>query len=84
MLSLSLLTKSLTKLLILFYSQLFFYQPDYKKVAETCNTWRNNGDSDDKWTSIEGIIDFYDLDLGNFSGNAGPGTYYNNFVIFYY
>ncbi len=51
-----------------------FYQPNYTNVAATCNTWRNHGDSDDKWVNIAKIIQFYNLDEGNFSGQAGPGT----------
>ncbi|BFZ24206.1 hypothetical protein BsWGS_27245 [Bradybaena similaris] len=49
--------------------------PDYPRIANYCNIWRNFDDIDDSWDSVQGIIDFYGNDKGNFSGVAGPGNF---------
>ena len=53
----------------------YILQPDYKKIAATCNIWRNYNDIQDSWDSVRAIIDFYGDDLGNFSQVAGPGNF---------
>ncbi|CAG5128318.1 unnamed protein product [Candidula unifasciata] len=49
--------------------------PDYPRIAEYCNIWRNFDDIDDSWSSVQSIIEFYGTDKGNFSGVAGPGNF---------
>ncbi|KAH9496010.1 hypothetical protein Btru_014898 [Bulinus truncatus] len=49
--------------------------PDYPRIAEFCNIWRNYGDIDDSWDSVTSIIQFYGDDTGNFSAVAGPGNF---------
>jgi len=33
--------------------------PDYDRISEYCNLWRNYDDIEDSWTSVTRIIDFY-------------------------
>ncbi|KAK6976707.1 alpha-N-acetylgalactosaminidase [Biomphalaria glabrata] len=49
--------------------------PDYPRIAEFCNIWRNYDDIDDSWDSVKSIIQFYGDDKGNFSSVAGPGNF---------
>lgn len=49
--------------------------PDYMKIAETCNLWRNYGDIDDSWESLKDIIKFYGDDKTAFAQVAGPGNF---------
>ncbi|CAL1543440.1 unnamed protein product [Lymnaea stagnalis] len=49
--------------------------PDYPRIAEYCNIWRNYGDIDDSWDAVKDIINFYGADKGNFSAVAGPGNF---------
>ena len=32
--------------------------PEYKLIAEYCNSWRNYGDIQDSWGSVKDIIDW--------------------------
>ena len=50
-------------------------QPDYPKIAEVCNIWRNYGDIQDSWSSVASIVEFYGQDHTNFSQVAGPGHF---------
>ena len=63
-----------TTSLVIYFSYINF-QPDYQKIAASCNIWRNYADIQDSWDSVRGIIDFYGNDTGNFSGVAGPGNF---------
>ncbi|XP_069130858.1 alpha-N-acetylgalactosaminidase-like isoform X1 [Argopecten irradians] len=49
--------------------------PNYEAIAKSCNIWRNYGDIQDSWDSVQSIINFYGKDSGNFSGVAGPGNF---------
>lgn len=49
--------------------------PDYKKIANYCNMWRNYNDMDDSWDCLKDVIQFYGNDSGNFSAVAGPGNF---------
>ncbi|XP_059150953.1 alpha-N-acetylgalactosaminidase-like [Physella acuta] len=49
--------------------------PDYPRIAEFCNIWRNYADIDDSWDSVKDIIQFYGDNKGNFSAVAGPGNF---------
>ena len=50
-------------------------KPDYGKIAEHCNLWRNFDDIDDSWASVLTIIDYYGNSntSDDFASFAGPG-----------
>ena len=50
-------------------------QPDYQSIAKYCNIWRNAGDIQDSWASLEGIINVYGNDKTKFVEVAGPGHF---------
>jgi len=50
-------------------------QPDYKKIAQYCNIWRNYGDISDSWESVKGIVQFYGDDKTGFTEVAAPGSF---------
>jgi len=50
-------------------------QPDYVKIAQYCNIWRNFDDIDDSWDSVNGIITFYGDDKTGFAEVAAPGSF---------
>lgn len=52
-----------------------YFQPNYKKIASSCNIWRNYDDIDDSWDSVAHILNFFGNDWGNFSQVAGPGNF---------
>jgi len=64
-------SQELLKLLIVLY----ILQPDYKKIAQYCNIWRNYNDIDDSWDSVKQIIKFYGDDNSSFSKVAAPGSF---------
>ena len=37
----------------------YISNPNYTIIAETCNQWRNEGDIQDSWGSVMGIINAY-------------------------
>ena len=41
------------------YQQSEGMPPNYKKIAEHCNLWRNFDDIDDSWESVVSIMDYY-------------------------
>ncbi|XP_046546389.1 alpha-N-acetylgalactosaminidase-like [Haliotis rubra] len=47
----------------------------YESNKKYCNTWRNFFDIQDSWRSVRDVIFYYGIDLGNFSGVAGPGGF---------
>uniref|UniRef100_A0A0B7BCH9 Alpha-galactosidase n=1 Tax=Arion vulgaris TaxID=1028688 RepID=A0A0B7BCH9_9EUPU len=49
--------------------------PDYPRIANYCNIWRNYDDIDDSWDSVKQIIQYYGNNSGNFSAVAGPGNF---------
>ncbi|XP_064638096.1 alpha-N-acetylgalactosaminidase-like isoform X1 [Lineus longissimus] len=57
------------------YQQGSGMKPDYKSIAKYCNMWRNYGDIQDSWDSIESIIEYYGKNPANFSSYAGPGHF---------
>ncbi|XP_039295186.1 alpha-N-acetylgalactosaminidase [Nilaparvata lugens] len=48
-------------------------QPNFTKIIENCNLWRNFDDIQDSWASLESIIDYYGNNQDNIIPNAGPG-----------
>ncbi|KAL7635615.1 UNVERIFIED_CONTAM: hypothetical protein RMT77_013432 [Armadillidium vulgare] len=46
---------------------------NYTAIRETCNLWRNYNDVQDSWNSVQGIINFYGRNRGDFASFAGPG-----------
>jgi len=54
---------------------LFILQPDYAKIAQYCNIWRNYNDIGDSWDSVNGIITFYGDDNTSFAEVAAPGSF---------
>ncbi len=52
-----------------------YYQPNYSRIAEYCNIWRNYDDIQDSWQSLSGIVKFYGDDKTNFTQVAGPGHF---------
>jgi len=54
---------------------LYILQPDYVKIAQYCNIWRNYNDIDDSWDSVNGIIKFYGDDVTEFAKVAAPGSF---------
>ncbi|TRY68866.1 hypothetical protein TCAL_05076 [Tigriopus californicus] len=49
--------------------------PDYPKIAQYCNLWRNYGDIQDSWTDVLDIIDHYGDQQNVFAQFAGPGQW---------
>ena len=56
--------------LYLFYLSL---QPNYPRLSKACNLARNGGDVQDSWESVQGIINQYAKNDGDFVSVAGPG-----------
>ena len=52
---------------------LFYVQPNYSKIAENCNLWRNYDDISDSWDSVLGIIQHYAAVQDTIQPFAGPG-----------
>lgn len=48
-------------------------QPNYSKIAENCNLWRNYADISDSWDSVLGIIEHYATIQDMIQPFAGPG-----------
>lgn len=48
-------------------------QPNYSKIAENCNLWRNYADISDSWDSVLGIIEHYASIQDQIQPFAGPG-----------
>ena len=48
-------------------------QPNYSKISENCNLWRNYGDISDSWDSVLGIIEHYASVQDTIQPFAGPG-----------
>ena len=48
-------------------------QPNYSKIAENCNLWRNYADISDSWDSVLGIIEHYAAIQDTIQPFAGPG-----------
>ena len=55
----------------LFSSRLL--QPNYTKIADNCNLWRNYDDINDSWQSVLGIIQHYAAVQDKIQPFAGPG-----------
>jgi hypothetical protein len=49
--------------------------PDYTKIAESCNLWRNYGDIEDSFESVVDIVDHYGSHQDEFAQYAGPGNW---------
>lgn len=50
-------------------------QPDYKKIAQYCNLWRNYNDIDDNFASIDDIVNWFSSKQDNLSLVHGPGSW---------
>lgn len=63
------------KYLAFFSNSVFLidFQPNFTSIIETCNVWRNYGDIQDSWNSIEGIMDYFGDNQDSIVPNAGPG-----------
>ncbi|XP_054154458.1 alpha-N-acetylgalactosaminidase-like isoform X2 [Oppia nitens] len=49
--------------------------PDYRRIAQYCNYWRNFDDIMDSWTSVTSIIDFYAKYQDVLVKYHGPGAW---------
>jgi len=49
--------------------------PQYKLIAEYCNTWRNYGDIQDSWASVKDIINWYSHHFKEIQPFHGPGHF---------
>ncbi|CAN7938385.1 unnamed protein product [Ixodes hexagonus] len=52
-----------------------FSQPNYKKIGQHCNLWRNYRDIADTWVSVEHTIDFYASIQTMLAEAAAPGRW---------
>jgi len=50
-------------------------EPDYKKIGEACNLWRNYDDIWLGWPSVQGIINWYDKNQNAMAAVQGPGKW---------
>jgi len=50
-------------------------EPDYKKIGEACNLWRNYDDIWLGWPSVQGIINWYDKNQDAMAAVQGPGQW---------
>ncbi|XP_046432535.1 alpha-N-acetylgalactosaminidase isoform X2 [Neodiprion fabricii] len=48
-------------------------KPNFSLISDTCNLWRNFGDIQDSWASIESIMDYFGDNQDDIAPNAGPG-----------
>ena len=47
----------------------------YKDIAQYCNLWRNYGDVQDSWQSVDNIINWFGDNHGDLASIAGPGSW---------
>ncbi|KAK6642561.1 hypothetical protein RUM43_004063 [Polyplax serrata] len=47
--------------------------PNFSRIAEHCNLWRNYDDIYDRWSSVSNIIDYFASQQANIAHHAGPG-----------
>lgn len=57
------------------YQKIVGITPNYTRIANYCNIWRNDYDVEDTWDSVLSIIEFYGTNAGNFTEVAGPGAF---------
>ncbi|XP_025088515.1 alpha-N-acetylgalactosaminidase-like [Pomacea canaliculata] len=50
-------------------------KPNYQKVRQYCNVWRQYWDVQDSWQNVLNIIDFYGNNAGDFANFSGPGGF---------
>ncbi|KAK3733255.1 hypothetical protein QZH41_011098, partial [Actinostola sp. cb2023] len=50
-------------------------EPDYRAIGKFCNLWRNYGDIQDSWTSLEDIVDWYGDNQYTLIKAASPGQW---------
>ncbi|XP_067142791.1 alpha-N-acetylgalactosaminidase-like [Centruroides vittatus] len=55
------------------YQQASGMSPNYTKIAENCNIWRNFDDISDSWQSVLSIIDYYAKEQDVLRAAAGKG-----------
>ncbi|RWS17554.1 hypothetical protein B4U79_13701, partial [Dinothrombium tinctorium] len=55
--------------------------PDYAKIAQYCNLWRNFDDIEDSWRSVSSVIDFYANNQKLFAKYQGPGAWFDPDMI---
>ncbi|KAJ8976538.1 hypothetical protein NQ317_017945 [Molorchus minor] len=47
--------------------------PNYTKLAETCNLWRNWDDIDDAWSNVTNILGWFSSNQDRIASFSGPG-----------
>lgn len=52
---------------------LLILQPNYEALKEHCNLWRNWGDIDDSYQSLNSITDYFAANAGRIVPHSGPG-----------
>jgi len=50
-------------------------EPNYQKIAQACNLWRNYDDIWLGWPSVQGIINWYDHNQEAMAAAQGPGKW---------
>lgn len=58
-----------------FYQLISGMEPNYTKIAEHCNLWRNFDDIEDSWKSLQKIIKFFGDNQEVMINHAGPGSW---------
>lgn len=56
-----------------YYQFKYGMEPNYSKISNHCNLWRNFDDIQDSWSSILSIIDFFGDNQEVLVPHAGPG-----------
>lgn len=51
------------------------FQPNYDKIKQHCNLWRNGGDIQDSYSSLRSVIDFFAKNQLTFQPHAGEGNW---------
>lgn len=57
------------------YQVYFKMEPNYTKIANHCNLWRNYGDIDDSFESMNDIVQWYALKQDNLALYHKPGSF---------
>lgn len=48
-------------------------QPNYEKMKQVCNLWRNWDDINDSWDDLTNIMKWFSDNQDRLAKNAGPG-----------
>lgn len=52
-------------------------RPNYTRIAQYCNLWRNFDDIDDDFSSVSTIVEWFATRQDNFSLVHGPGQWFD-------